>query len=36
VEHPFPGIELEDEFDLPIVEIDKAAGVAPSDRLDIE
>ena len=34
VKHPFPGIELEGERDLLIVEIDEAAGFAPADALD--
>ncbi len=36
VEHPFPGIELEGEFDVAIVEIDEAAIVAPADVLDVD
>src|SRR6185437_13885779 len=37
VEHPFPGIELEGEFDVAIVEIDKADAVlAPADIGDID
>ncbi len=37
VEHPFPGIELEGERDVGLVEVDEAAGlVAPADLLDVE
>ena len=36
VEHPFPGIELEREFDFAIVQIDEAAVVAQPDVLDID
>jgi hypothetical protein len=36
VEHPFPGIELEGEFDSAVVEIDEFAVVAQADVLDID
>lgn len=37
VKHPFPGVELEDQRDVAVVEIDEAAGlVAPADLLDVE
>ena len=36
VKHPFPGVELEREFDSAIVEIDEAAVFAEADILDVD
>src|SRR5439155_25349814 len=36
VKHPFPGVELEREFDSAIVEIDEAAVFGKTDILDVD